>query len=67
MDVFSVPVVGTLVGLFPRTSAPLLFVWSSFRSARGVGAARSVTPIVIRSWRVLTSIILVQAYIPRSA
>ena len=40
MDVSSVPVVGTLADLFPRTSAPSLFIWSSSRSAHGVGAAR---------------------------
>ena len=40
MDVSSVPVVGALADLFSRTSASSLFVLSSFRSARGVGAAR---------------------------
>ena len=39
MDVSSVSIVGTLADLFSRTSAPLLFVWSRSRSARGVGAA----------------------------
>jgi hypothetical protein len=40
MDVSSVPVVETLADLFSRTSASSLFVLSSSRFARGVGAAR---------------------------
>ena len=48
VDVSSVTLaVGTLADLFSRMSVPLLFVRSSSRSVRGVGAARivSVAPI----------------------
>jgi len=55
MDVSSVPVVGPLGDLFSRTSAPLLFVRSSSRSAPGVGAARIISATTIVSQNVVDS------------